>query len=135
MPKGKILVAHDPSGLFTIESALHGYELVIATDFMKAELMIIEDGIDCIVIGIHFDYSRAVELVSAIHKSEKHKTTPVILVRYSPSTNEQMLRFTVNQFIDLGTVKDYLELEHDADAAEKLRAAVDACFVASGELH
>jgi hypothetical protein len=127
----RILVAHDHGGLSIIEKALHGCDLVVVTDMKKVEFLTTEDGIDCFVIGIHFDYSRAVELVTTIRRSEKHKTTPVILIRCSPSPNAQMLRSTVDLLIDHGTVRQYLELDDDPDAVEKIRAAVDECLAVS----
>jgi hypothetical protein len=48
--KARVLVAHDQSGLYIVEKALYGYDLVVAADMKKAEYMIIEDGIDCFVI-------------------------------------------------------------------------------------
>ena len=110
-----------------LEHALVGYELLKATMLQEAERLAIENGIDLFVVGIHFDDSRAMELVKFIRDDGKHKRTPIIVVRYWPSQHEAILRQTIEVMITVGAVSAYIEAdsENDASFAERVREAVE----------
>ncbi len=89
------------------------------------EQLILEDGIDLFLVGIHFDESRALELIPLIRKDTRHSETPIIVIRLLPTENQKLLKQSVNAMQSLHIVSDYLELEDDRKAKLKIRQAVD----------
>ena len=73
MQPARILIADLPSALPAIRQALSGYELVEVTTFELANRMLMEDGFKLVVVGIHFDDSRAIELINILRQDENHK--------------------------------------------------------------
>ena len=124
MKVARILVAQNPKGLQVTKTALSGYEVVTVDNIQRAKHQVMEDGIDLFLLGIHFDDSRAIELVSFIRNDEKHKKTPIIIMRVLPTLMVDSLRTTINALIKTGTVSQYLEVEGDQDPVDKIRKAV-----------
>jgi DNA-binding NtrC family response regulator len=128
MKKTRILVAHELNRSEVIISALMGYELVLVSDITAAEYQVMEDGIDMFIVGIHFDDSRAIELVNFIRLNKKHKTTPVIMVRLLSSAIADFLRSTTETFIKIGSISHYLELVDEPEPGKVILDAVTAAF-------
>lgn len=109
-----------------LESALAGYDLYTATSLQQAQRLIWEDGIDIFVIGIHFDESRAMELVKLIREEPKHRKTPIIVVRFWPSDNAKILRQTIEVMKSVRAVSDYIEADsEERPFVERVREAVE----------
>ncbi len=126
MQKSKtILVAEEHSAINIVSSALKEFALLEATRFEQAQRLILDAGIDLVVIGIHFDESRAVELIKCVKTSENHHSTPIIVLRLTPSELADVLRNTLSIMKSLSLVDLYLELEGMPDAAVQIRKAVD----------
>jgi CheY-like chemotaxis protein len=126
----RVMIAQDAKALGATRDALEDYQLVVVTDMQAAQHEVIEDGIDLFVIGLHFDESRAIELVSFIRNDPGHKKTPIIFVRLLPTTMKDILKSTVMALIKAGTINQYLELEGDPDYVTKIKAAVASLMVA-----
>ncbi|MDR3617460.1 MAG: hypothetical protein P4L53_28145 [Candidatus Obscuribacterales bacterium] len=126
----RILVAHEPERSEVITSALQGYNVVLVTSIDAARYQVMEDGFKLFVIGIHFDDSRAVELVTELRKDGKHKYTPVILVRLLSSPLADFLRNTTELLCKIGTVTKYLELDTDPEPGKAILDAVDKALAA-----
>jgi response regulator RpfG family c-di-GMP phosphodiesterase len=124
----RVLVAHDSKALSLTSYALYGYRLLKATNKHEAEALVINDSIDLFVVSIHFDDSRAVELISFIRKHEKHDLRPIVVIRFMPAANTEVLRDTVNGLIKVGSVRSYLELEKDPDIIKKIRNEIEFCL-------
>lgn len=126
MKKARILVAQERSCIHVLEDALAGYELLLTTKLQEAERLLIENGIDLIVVGIHFDDSRAMELVKTARDSSSHKKTPIIVVRYWPSEHAQILRQTMEIMKSVRAVSAYIEADaEERPFMERVREAVD----------
>lgn len=131
MSIGKILIAEDSTWLARVQTALAGYQLMTAMTMREAMSLLDEDGIDLIVVGIHFDESRAIEFLKRVRESEVHAKTALIVMRFAPSEHEHILRQTMGVVRLLSGVTDYIEDETDGEPIEKrLRAAVDAAMPA-----
>lgn len=126
MSDTRILIAQPKEAIALTTRALRGYDLVPTTTLMQAKRMVIEDGIDIFVIGIHFDDSRSLEFVHEIRSSEYHADTPVIMVRTMPSAIEHTLRKSVHAVKDLYNIALYLECEDEAKLEFELRAKVES---------
>jgi PleD family two-component response regulator len=124
----RILIAEAMAEMPKISSALSAHELLETTTLQQAVRLVIEDGIELFVIGVHFDDSRAVELVKLIRADKNHQDTPVLMVRLAPSKMADFIRQTLETMKAMQVISDYLELENDAFADSKLRDAVSACL-------
>lgn len=124
----RILIAQEKNCIDVLLDALAGYELITATHLQEAERLLIENGIDMFVIGIHFDDSRAMELVKFIRDDEKHKKTPIVMVRFWPSEHAQILRQTIEVMKTVRAVSAYIEADADTGNRpfmERVREAVE----------
>lgn len=130
MKTARILIAHEPQGMDLITTSLQGYDLVPVTTIEDARYHINQGGIDLFLIGIHFDDSRAVEMITGLHQNPKYQTTPVVVVRLLSSQLVDFLRSTTGALIKLGTISQYLEIEGDPDASIKIKEAVKAALQA-----
>jgi DNA-binding response OmpR family regulator len=116
----RILLAHDPQKIGFLLDSLTGFELVPAATVKEAERLITENGINLFIIGIHFDDSRALQLITDIRLDEKHKTTPIVVVRLSQSEHTEMLRMTMDTLIKLHIVDEFIEIENPGQNQKKL---------------
>lgn len=116
----RILLAHDPQKIGFLLDSLKGFELVPAATVKEAERLITENGINLFIIGIHFDDSRALQLITDIRLDEKHKTTPIVVVRLSQSEHTEMLRMTMDTLIKLHIVDEFIEIENPGQNQKKL---------------
>jgi CheY-like chemotaxis protein len=120
----RILVAATERVLPQVSAALVGHEVLETTTLQQAQRLILEDGIELCIIGIHFDDSRAVELVKFIRLDPSHRNTPIIITRLTPSDMSNFIRQTMDGMKKLLTISDYLELEGDPLATIKIKDSV-----------
>jgi hypothetical protein len=125
MTPAKILVADEMDCLRKVRKALTGYEALETPYLAEAKRLIIEDGIELFLIGIHFDESQAVELIKFIRRDKKHANTPILVQRMLPSQNAEILRQTLDVMCSLQIVNEYVELDEDENADLTLRASVE----------
>jgi len=123
MRPARILIAEVETQMSKIRAALVGFELVEVTTLQQAERMVMEDGIDLVVVGIHFDDSRAIQLINIVRSDSKHVATPVIVVRLCRSNHPGVLRHTMGYLL-VNTISEYVEVDGDPELEEKIRAAV-----------
>ncbi len=117
-----------------MRAALAGHELLETTTLQQSERLVIEDIIDLFVIGIHFDDSRTMELVKLIRLDPKHKETPILITRLTPSSMAEFIQQTMETMKSLRVVTDYLELEDDPMADVKIRDTVSRLLPAGKRL-
>ncbi|MBA3857199.1 MAG: hypothetical protein C0507_09860 [Cyanobacteria bacterium PR.3.49] len=125
MSDARILIAQPVEAMAPTAMALKGYDLVPTTTLLQAKRMVIEDGIDIFVIGIHFDDSRSLEFVHEIRSCEKNAKTPIIMVRTMPSAIEHTLRKSVLAVKSLYDIAIYLECESEEKLEHELRVQVE----------
>ncbi len=116
----RILLAASAISKYLLRAALAEHELLETTTFGEAQRLVLEDGIDLFVICIFFDDSRAMELVTVIRTDPKHKQTPILVVRVTPSEMADFIRHTMNTMKTLHVISDYLELDGDPIADIKI---------------
>lgn len=127
MERARILVAEGAYNLPTVTSALAGFEVLTVGTMLEAKRLILENGIDVFIIGIHFSESRALELIQIIRTDEKHKLTPILVIRMLGSDYPAILKQSMNAMRALRVVTDYLELEGNnfSKIKEQIRECVD----------
>jgi DNA-binding response OmpR family regulator len=122
----RILLAHAPEKIGFLVDALRGYEVMQAGTLKEAERLTIEDGINLFIVGIHFDDSRAMQLITTIRLDEHHKTTPIVVVRLSASEHTEMLRMTLDTLVKLNIINEFIEFEkHGKNQKLLFRKLVD----------
>jgi DNA-binding response OmpR family regulator len=129
MKLARILVAEKSEKLLTVSAALAGYELLKAATLQQAKNLVLEDGIDLFVIGIHFDDSQAMELIKLIRGAPKYKSTPIVVLCLTASGMGSVLRQTMDVMKAIHTINDYLELDSEPKAAQRIRLTVDKCLL------
>jgi CheY-like chemotaxis protein len=77
----KVLVADIPEMDSTLRDCLPGHELIFVRTMREAISALRRDGFDLILIGLHFDESRMIELLSHVRGLEKYRDAPVICVQ------------------------------------------------------
>ena len=126
MPTTKILIAVRDEAISMVEAALEGYELIVPRDMAQAKKLLLENVINLFVIGILFDDSSAIDLITTVRLDSKQRNTPILVVRLMPSLYADLLRNMMRILKELGTVSDYLEPDlADLDIKERIRAAVE----------
>lgn len=105
------MLAHEPTQIEFLLESLAGYEVLHAATTKEAERLIIENGIDLFILGIHFDDSRAMQMIATIRLDEKHKAAPIFVVRLSSSEHAQMLKETMETLVKLSVITEFLEIE------------------------
>ena len=116
----KILLAQDTSAMSMTKAAMTGFEVFEASTIAHARGLVVENVFTLFVIGVHFDHSQTLDLVKTIRGDDKHKNTPIIVVRLLKSIMVEPLRHTMEGLINRKTISEYLELERDPDAQAKL---------------
>ncbi len=101
MNPARILVADESKVLARIRRALARYDLIETSTMQQVQRMIIEDEIDLFLVGAHFDDSRTMDFIKAVRIDERHKSTPIVVVRLSPSAHAAILRSTFETMIAL----------------------------------
>ena len=126
MPTAKILIAVRDEAISMVEAALEGYELIVPRDMAQSKKLLLETVIDLFVIGVLFDDSSAIDLITTVRLDSKQGNTPILVVRLMPSLYADMLRNMMRILKELGTVSDYLELDlADLEVKERIRAAIE----------
>jgi hypothetical protein len=65
----------------TLRDCLPGHHLTFVRTMREAILALRRDGFGLIVIGLHFDESRMIELLSYVRGLEKYRDAPVICLQ------------------------------------------------------
>lgn len=130
----RVLLAHEPDQVRFFLDALDGLEVVPALRLQEAERLIVENGISLFVVGIHFDDSRAMQLITSIRTDENHKDTPILVVRLSPSEHEEMLRMSLDTLVKLNIVSEYIEMDKLGKTQRNLLRKVVDKLLAQGSI-
>jgi CheY-like chemotaxis protein len=77
----KVLVADVPEMDQTIRDCLPDQDLTFVRTMREAISALRRDGFGLILIGLHFDESRMIELLSYVRGLEKYRDAPVICVQ------------------------------------------------------
>lgn len=80
MPAGKVLVADVPGMDDKIRECLPGRELTFVRTMSAAIRALRHDGFQMVVIGLHFDESRMLELLQYVRSLPAYKEVPVVCV-------------------------------------------------------
>lgn len=131
----KVLIADTPEAFSFIEPAIGGDAAVASATTMEDALTAISDGVDHVIVGVHFDGSRMFDLVRAVRSDASLKSTSVVCVRVlgsnlAPSAYERIgvaCSALEAQFIDLYSLERRFG-EHGAhdEFARLLRKAIRA---------
>jgi len=131
MERACLLLAEEKNVLPLVRAALKDYKVLEATSIKQAYKLMRESNIDIFVVGINFDDSSSTELIKLIRLDHGYDKTPVVVQRLHASGRPLLLNQILGAMKRVGTINDYLDLYHDPDFGEKIRACVQrALFVA-----
>jgi CheY-like chemotaxis protein len=121
----KFFLASDVDGLRRLYTILDGFDFHSASTLHDALRLLDSPMIfDLIIIGVHFDDSRAVDLLREIRCRSLYELTPVIFVRTQPSNISQILEQSILSLKDAYRISGLIETEllHEDDG--KIREAI-----------
>jgi len=107
----RILVAETSAAIERWRLILSGYDIIFAETSMQALDLLKTNHVDLIICGIHFDDSRALDLVTKIRKSGTNDKTPIIMARLLPTDLGPMLKQAVNVLNNELGISRYIEVE------------------------
>ncbi len=107
----RILVAEAPSAVERWRAILSGYDILVAETSKQALSLLENNHVDLIICGVHFDDSRALNLVTQIRKIKANEKTPVVIARLLPSELSKMLKQSVNVLQNELGISRYIEIE------------------------
>ena len=105
--------------------ACAGHQVETATTVNEVKDCLAANTYDAIIVGVHFDESRAMELIAWLR--QERPNTPIIMVRLKPSDFEETFRRTAKALKKVGSICSYLELEGDTLWQTKIQKALKKC--------
>lgn len=126
----RVFLVDLPSGLAVLRRIMAGYDLSEVKTLESAKEQLERTDIDLIVVGIHFDDSRAVDFMKAVREHENHKETPVVMVRSLPSDMADFLRHCIREVSKLYRISSYIETDH-FQTNQAIREAIEAALPAN----
>jgi CheY-like chemotaxis protein len=124
----RILIAAPMAGQNFLVPCLMGYEISTAETFTQAIRLLSDEAFDLVVCSIHFDDSRAVNLLQEIRKDPNRSKTPFIVSRTMPSEHRQLLRLAVETIEKAFGAIPYIELDSykgSPDPVAAMRVAIE----------
>ncbi|MBS1957733.1 MAG: hypothetical protein JST89_26345 [Cyanobacteria bacterium SZAS-4] len=91
----RILVANDLQGFKRLTNALRGQDIRFVQTLSEAKQVLETVKFDLIIAGVHFDDSRAVELLQEVRTSRKVCDTPLVFVRTRSSSLANEIKRTL----------------------------------------
>lgn len=119
----KILHANDDHGSERFASIFADCEITVAST-LKAAIDQLDRPFDLIIVGVHFDDSRAVEMLQQVRKSKLHKHTPFFFVRTRDSSLATLIHKSIKALGKAYKYNGYIETELFGDDDERIRAAI-----------
>jgi CheY-like chemotaxis protein len=124
----KVLLAETDEAYGRISKLISNYEVLSVNSVLKAPAIMSAHRIDLFLIAVHFDHSRAIDLVQLIREFSGYEQTPIIIYRSSPSNLAELLRDTILKLTKCYSVSSYLDLEGSSLAQSDLRSAIESCL-------
>ncbi|MBA3859120.1 MAG: hypothetical protein C0508_01250 [Cyanobacteria bacterium PR.023] len=108
----KFFLASDLEGLRRLYAVLAEFDFRSAFTLDDA-LRILDSpmNFDLIIIGVHFDDSRAVDLLREIRSKPKYELTPILFIRTQPSSISQILEQSILSLKDAYRVNGLIETD------------------------
>lgn len=108
----KFFLASDLEGLRRLYAVLAEFDFRSAFTLDDAlRLLDSPMNFDLIIIGVHFDDSRAVDLLREIRSRPKYELTPILFIRTQPSNISQILEQSILSLKDAYRVNGLIETE------------------------
>ncbi|MCC6978777.1 MAG: hypothetical protein IT343_10690 [Candidatus Melainabacteria bacterium] len=92
----RILVANDLQGFKRLAGILKGEDVRFAQTLTEARQLLNSVRFDLVIAGVHFDDSRAVELLQIVRTNKKTETSPFVFIRTRHSSMALEIEKTIN---------------------------------------
>ncbi len=108
----KFFLASDVEGLRRLYSVLADFDFRSSSTLDDAlRLLDSPMSFDLIIIGVHFDDSRAVDLLREIRSRPRYELTPVLFIRTQPSSISLILEQSILSLKDAYRVNGFIETD------------------------
>lgn len=107
-----------------VMAELDNYDLLKVTTLKEAQRLILENGIDLVIIDMAFDNGSVMDLVSFVRENGRHFDTPIIVTRSKPIEEAEFIRSLMNTLCSVRIVSEYLELDNPDRAIVRIKSAV-----------
>ena len=113
MGKARVLVADVPEMDDKIRECLPEHDLTFVRTMVEAVRELRRDGYQVVVIGLHFDESRMLELLQYVRSLSKYDDTPVLCVQGMEQALPEAIRKNIDVAVKALGGKAFLDLrEH-----------------------
>jgi len=92
----RILVANDLQGFKRLAGILKGEDVRFAQTLSEANELLANVRFDLVIAGVHFDDSRAVELLQSVRTNKRSEDTPFVFLRTRHSSLAAEIEKTIN---------------------------------------
>lgn len=123
--KLRFLLANDLEGLNRLHAILAGFEFQSTSTLDHAlELLDSDLNFDLIVVGVHFDDSRAIDLLRETRAREQYASTPFLFIRTRPSSLSQVIEQSILALKGAFRVSGFIETDMFLDDDRAVRQAI-----------
>jgi CheY-like chemotaxis protein len=120
----RILLANDSAGSNRLFPLLEGHQVIAAENLSEAKNALSRQTFDLIIAGVHFDDSRAIELLKYLREESNQKDAPFIFVRTRTSAFAQSLRVTMKSLEKCYEFAGYVETDKLGEDDKRIRKAI-----------
>lgn len=117
----RILVANDLQGFKRLAEILKGEDVRFVQTLSEARQIISTVRFDLVIAGVHFDDSRAVELLQIVRTNKKTEKTPFVFIRTRHSSMALEIEKTINTLQKALAHSGLIETEMLAEDDELIR--------------
>lgn len=122
----RILIATNEQFWSSVEKSLAGYDLTFVPHIRTAKALMHDSQFDLLLIGIFFDDSRGVELITDVRLKKLNTTIPIVAVRLKDSPNNEILDQILTEFVEAKLADTYIEgAPTTVEVQNKLRLTVE----------
>ncbi|PZM77143.1 MAG: hypothetical protein DKT66_28300 [Candidatus Melainabacteria bacterium] len=108
----KLFLASDVEGLRRLYAVLADFDFRSSSTLDDAlRLLDSPMSFDLIIIGVHFDDSRAVDLLREIRSRSRYELIPVLFIRTQPSSISQILEQSILSLKEAYRVNGFIETD------------------------
>ena len=120
----RVLLVDVPAGLALLRQIMAGYDLLEAETLEKAERQLEQTDIGLMVVGIHFDDSRALDFINAARQHKNHNKTPIVMFRSLHSDIAEFLRSCIRDVSKIYNISSYVESDQHS-SKQAIRASIE----------
>lgn len=120
----RILLANDSAGANRLFPLLEGHHVIAAETLQEAQTALSRQRFDLVIAGVHFDDSRAIELLKYLREESNQKDTSFVFVRTRSSAFAESLKLTMKSLQKCYEFDGYVETDKLNEDDKRIRKAL-----------